>query len=111
VAVATLPTARFLKVLPFGDPRRATERQLTPTFDWLLAPDAGGHMLGDYEGMTAAGPLGEQNVFVASLNAPQHNTDVYSGVFIGPFSAAGGDGATAAARTATPSHAARSMNR
>jgi hypothetical protein len=107
----TLPTARFLKVLPFGDPRLATERQLTPVFDWLLAPDAGGHMLGDYEGMAAAGPLGEQNVFVASLNAPAHGTDVYSGVFIGPFPAAAGDGATAAGRTAVPSHAARVRNR
>ena len=108
----TLPTARFLKVLPFGDPRRATERQLTPTFDWLLAHDAGGHMLGDYEGMAPLGPLGEQNVFVASLNAPEHGTDVYSGVFIGPFSAAGMDTRTAAtARAALPSHAARSVNR
>jgi hypothetical protein len=107
----TLPTARFLKVLPFGDPRPATERQLTPAFDWLLAPNAGGYMLGDYEGMTAAGPLGEQNVFVASLNAPQHATDVYSGVFVGPFSAAGGNGGTAAARAVLPSHAARSLNR
>jgi hypothetical protein len=107
----TLPTARFLKVLPFGDPRLATERQLTPAFDWLLAPDAGGHMLGDYEGMAAAGPIGEQNVFVASLNAPQHGTDVYSGVFVGPFSAAGGNGATAAGRTALPSHAAHVLNR
>ena len=109
----TLPTARFLKVLPFGNPQRATERQLTPVFDWLLAPDAGGHMLGDYEGMAPAGPLGEQNVFVASLNAPQHDTDVYSGVFVGPFPAAAGAGAgaTAAGRTALPSHAARAMNR
>lgn len=107
----TLPTARFLKVLPFGDPRRATERQLTPAFDWLLAPNAGGYMLGDYEGMTPAGPLGEQNVFVASLNAPQHATDVYSGVFVGPFSAAGGDGGTPAAHTPLSSHAARVMNR
>lgn len=107
----TLPTARFLKVLPFGDPRRATERQLTPTFDWLLAPNAGGHMLGDYEGMASAGPIGEQNVFVASLNVPEHNTDVYSGVFVGPFSAAGWDGGPASVHTALPSHAAHKLNR
>lgn len=107
----TLPTARFLKVLPFGDSRQATERQLTPTFDWLLAPTAGGHMLGDYEGMASAGLIGEQNVFVASLNAPQHGTDVYSGVFVGPFSAAGWDGGTASVHKALPSHAAHTLNR
>jgi hypothetical protein len=107
----TLPTARFLKVLPFGDPRLATERQLTPTFDWLLAPNAGGFMLGDYEGMAPAGPLGEQNVFVASLNSPEHGTDVYSGLFVGPFSAAGSDGGVAAPHAAPASHGARVFNR
>ena len=77
-----------------GDQLRTAERQITPQFDWLLAPFAGGYMLGDYEGMAPAGAFGVQTVFVASLNPPTGPTDVYSGVFVGPFDAAGGDGGT-----------------
>lgn len=85
----TLPTARFVKTYWDGDVglKHGVERQITPKFDWLLAPFAGGFMLGDYEGMAPAGALGAQTVFVASLNPATGPTDVYSGVFRGPFSA------------------------
>ena len=111
----TLPTARYVKTYRGGDLSTGTEQQITPTFDWLLAPDAGGHMLGDYEGMSPAGTFGVQTVFVASLNAPQHDTDVYTGVFHGPFGAApsagSADSAAGATHGAVLTHGARKWNR
>ncbi|GAA1989735.1 sialidase family protein [Catenulispora subtropica] len=97
----TLPTARFVKTYRGGDTglTHGVERQITPQFDWLLAPFAGGYMLGDYEGMAPAGTFGVQTVFVASLNPATGPTDVYSGVFRGPF---GGDGAGGGAKVAGP---------
>jgi hypothetical protein len=95
----TLPTARFVKTYRGGDIklRHGVERQITPQFDWLSAPFAGGYMLGDYEGMAPAGTFGVQTVFVASLNPATGPTDVYSGVFHGPFGASGADSGDGAA--------------
>jgi hypothetical protein len=102
----TLPTARFLKTFPGGALTNGFERQISPRFDWLRAPFAGGYMLGDYEGMAPAGLFGVQTVFVASLNPATGPTDVYSGVFHGPFGAGGGADADAGAGTGAGTSAA-----
>ncbi|MGW5479219.1 hypothetical protein [Streptomyces sp. NPDC004008] len=49
----TLPTAAWLLTFPRGAENRATERRISRVFDWLQAPYARGHFLGDYEGLVA----------------------------------------------------------
>ena len=102
----TLPTARFVKTFPGGDLRFGFERQITPQFDWLRAPFAGGYMLGDYEGMAPAGLFGVQTAFVASLNPATGPTDVYTGVFHGPFGADEAAGPALTAPSTVAPHAA-----
>jgi hypothetical protein len=77
--VTTLPTSTWLYSFPRGQQQKATERRIAPDFDWLLAPSAGGHFLGDYEGLAASGIDNAQPFFSTTINAPQ--TNVYSGVF------------------------------
>ncbi|MER5543867.1 sialidase family protein [Streptomyces sp. NPDC002589] len=97
---STLPTAAWLLTFSRGAENRATERRISRVFDWLQAPYAGGHFLGDYEGLTTDGRFGVRPLFVeTNSNAPEDTTDAYSGWFptgthYGPFAAR-----TAATRT------------
>jgi hypothetical protein len=108
----TLPASTWLLSFPPGRQHDATETQIAPDFDWLQAPFAGGHMLGDYEGLATDGVFGVRPIFVTTANAPGDPSDVFTGVFHGPFSA---PVATAAPRPHTaplvPTHAARKWNR
>jgi hypothetical protein len=79
----TLPTSTWLYSFPRGHQQDAVERRIAPDFDWLLAPDAGGHFLGDYEGLAASGFDAVRPFFSATLNAPQ--TNVFSGAFETPW--------------------------
>jgi hypothetical protein len=94
--VTTLPTSTWLYSFPRGQQQKATEQRIAPDFDWLLAPDAGGHFLGDYDGIAADGVDGVRPVFSATINAPQ--TNEYSGVFQTPS----GDPFGSAAPSFTP---------
>lgn len=79
----TLPTSTWLYSFPRGHQHDAVERRIAPDFDWLLAPDAGGHFLGDYEGLAASGFDAVRPFFSTTLHAPQ--TNVFSGVFDTPL--------------------------
>ena len=79
----TLPTSTWLYSFPRGHQQDAVERRLAPDFDWLLAPSAGGHFLGDYEGLAASGFGAVRPFFSTTLKAPQ--TNVFSGVFETPL--------------------------
>jgi hypothetical protein len=79
----TLPTSTWLYSFPRGRQQKATEQRLAPDFDWLLAPNAGGYFLGDYQGLAASGIDGVRPFFATTLNAPQ--TNVYSGAFETPW--------------------------
>ncbi|MFF4962054.1 neuraminidase (sialidase) [Streptomyces sp. NPDC001222] len=98
----TLRTAAWLVTFRRGAESRATERRISRVFDWLQAPYAGGHFLGDYEGLAIDGRSAVRPLFVeTNANAPQDSTDAYSGLFHtgrhnGPFAEAT---ATAPART------------
>jgi hypothetical protein len=76
----TLPGAAFLLSFPRGQENAAVERQISPVFDWLQAPNAGGHFLGDYEALiTDGGKL--RPMLVTANNDPLNSTDVYTGLF------------------------------
>ncbi len=79
----TLPASTWLYSFPRGHQQDAVERRIAPDFDWLLAPSAGGHFLGDYEGLAAAGLDSVRPFFSTTLNAPQ--TNVFGGTFETPF--------------------------
>jgi len=87
----TLPTAAWLLTFPRGAENRATERRVSRVFDWLQAPYAGGHFLGDYEGLATDGRFGVRPLFIeTNPNAPKDSMDAYSGVLptgrrYGPF--------------------------
>lgn len=97
----TLPTAGWLLTFPRGGEAAPVERQITPVFDWLLAPMAGGHMLGDYAGLTTDGAfvrpvLVETNTPAAGAN----RADAFSGLYR-PSTLRGPGGANAPALTAS----------
>ncbi len=110
----TLPTAAWLVTLPRGgDPAYASERRITRVFDWLKAPDAGGHFLGDYAGLATTGET-VRPILAETGDDPLDATDAYSGAFHpSPASSArtATASATPAARTATPAHPARPLRR
>jgi len=81
--VTTLPTSTWLDTFTRARQQRAVERRIAPDFDWLLAPSAGGHFLGDYESVAAGGIDDVRPFFSTTLNAPE--TNVYSGTFDTPF--------------------------
>lgn len=82
---ATLPTSTWLYTFPRDRQQAAVESRIAPDFDWLLAPYAGGHFLGDYEGLAPSGVDGVRAFFSTTLNPPQ--TNVFTGVFGTPFGA------------------------
>jgi hypothetical protein len=100
----TLPTAAWLVTFPRGAQDRAAERRVSGVFDWLQAPDAGGHFLGDYEGLATDGRFAVRPLFVEThAGAPQDSTDAYSGLL--PTRSGYGPSATAMA----PGRAAGSL--
>ncbi|GAA1956935.1 sialidase family protein [Kitasatospora viridis] len=76
----TLPGAAWLLSFPRGREDAAVERQISPVFDWLQAPNAGGHFLGDYQSLITDGPR-VRPVLVTANDDPQDSTDVYTGLF------------------------------
>jgi hypothetical protein len=106
----TLPTSTWLTVSPRGGQRFDRERRIAPVFDHLVAPDAGGVFLGDYQGLTSFD--GEFRPLFVTTNSgqPDNRTDVRYGRFRLGF---GLDVVTpavatpAAARTRTPAVLAR----
>ena len=79
--ISTLPTSTWLLSFPRGHQQQTTERRIASDFDILQAPNAGGHFVGDYEGLAAVGRSEVQPFFVTTANAPADPTDVYSGIF------------------------------
>ncbi|WP_063763185.1 sialidase family protein [Streptomyces sp. NRRL WC-3742] len=77
---ATLPTAAWLLSFPRGGENSPVERQISPVFDWLQAPYAGGHFLGDYQALVNDGRQ-IRPVMVTANTDPLNSTDVYSGRF------------------------------
>jgi hypothetical protein len=77
----TLPTTTWLTTSPRGGTDFGDERQIAPAFDALLAPNAGGFMVGDYEGLANAGD-GVRPLFeVTNTGQPAHPTDIVTGTF------------------------------
>ncbi|MEV6056212.1 hypothetical protein [Streptomyces sp. NPDC052107] len=90
--------AAWLVTFPRDAENRATERRISRVFDWLKAPYAGGHFLGDYEGHATDGRSAVRPLFVeTNTNVPQDSTDAYSGLF-----STGRDDGASAAVAATP---------
>ncbi|MGW7008976.1 sialidase family protein [Streptomyces sp. NPDC054933] len=77
----TLPTAAWLVTLPHGDADYPTERRISRIFNWLQAPSAGGHFLGDYEGIARSGSGVRPILVEANDNSPLDSTDAFSGTF------------------------------
>ncbi|MFF7929084.1 neuraminidase (sialidase) [Streptomyces mirabilis] len=104
----TLPTVAWLRTFPRGAENRATERCISHVFDWLQAPYAGGHFLGDYEGLATDGRFAVRPLFVeTNAGVSQDSTDAYSGLFptstdYGPFAMATATPHTTALRSAHP---------
>ncbi|MET9183376.1 sialidase family protein [Kitasatospora aureofaciens] len=106
----TLPTAAWLLSFPRGGEDSPVERQISPVFDWLQAPFAGGHFLGDYQSLINDGRQ-IRPVMVTANAEPLNATDVYSGRFQpGTLrSPAAGASSAQAARTAAPAAAPRAV--
>lgn len=102
----TLPTAAWLVTLPHGDAARASERRVSRVFDWLQAPFAGGHFLGDYEGIVRDGAGVRPILVETNDHAPADSTDAYSGLFA-PGAARAVAAPTAAPTAAPPASGAR----
>jgi hypothetical protein len=109
--VTTLPTSTWLYSFPRGHQQDAVERRIAPDFDWLLAPTAGGHFLGDYEGLAASGLDSVRPFFSTTLNAPQ--TNVFTGAFEtpwgDPFALSQQNSATESPRATAPANGAHGI--
>jgi hypothetical protein len=101
--VTTLPTSTWLTVSPRGGRHFATERRISPVFDHLLAPFAGGYFLGDYQGLATSGGK-FRALFVTTLDARAGNP---TGVYYGEFNSIGAS-RTAVGAANAPKAAARS---
>ncbi|GAA4888501.1 sialidase family protein [Streptomyces coeruleoprunus] len=78
----TLPTVYWLASLPDGSTHRRGERRISPVFDWLQAPFAGGYFLGDYQGLALKGKHAVRPALTLTNTGTSNNpTDVHSGVF------------------------------
>jgi hypothetical protein len=100
--VTTLPASTWLDTVPRGG--KPAERRIAPDFDWLLAPYADGHFLGDYEGLAPSGFDGVRPFFSTTLSAPQTNvfSDDLETPWGDPFAAPGAAFAPHAAGTVDP---------
>jgi hypothetical protein len=100
----TLPTSTWITYSPRGGQQFGRERRLAPDFDGLLAPEAGGPMLGDYEGLTAGGDLFQTLFMVTNTGQPADPSDIVTTTTFDPYQGptAAGSGRT----TPVPAHAA-----
>jgi hypothetical protein len=73
----TLPTDAWLAVSPRGGRHFDKERRLSPTFDILQAPVAGGYFLGDYQGLTTFDDRFRALFVATNSGRPDNRTDVY----------------------------------
>ncbi|HKN53954.1 MAG TPA: sialidase family protein [Amycolatopsis sp.] len=74
----TLPTATWLTTSRRGGEHFGEERRLAPDFDALLAPNAGGFMVGDYEGLAAAGRTFRPLFMATNTGSPANTTDIFT---------------------------------
>ncbi|MFE3880052.1 sialidase family protein [Kitasatospora sp. NPDC059146] len=107
----TLPTAAWLLSFPRGGENSPVERRISPVFDWLQAPYAGGHFLGDYQALITDGHRIRPVLVTANGGAPLNSTDVYSGRFRPDTLRSPGAAAatTGAARTGAPAAGPRAV--
>ena len=101
---ATLPTELILA--RSNDAATWTDVRLTPTFDLLTAPDAGGYFLGDYQGLAASGSVFIP-LFVRTNASTTNRTDVF---VLFARSIAGSARVSGAARTAAAASAASTID-
>jgi hypothetical protein len=94
---ATLPTE--LMLARSSDAVNWTEVRLTPTFDLITAPLAGGYFIGDYFGLAASGNVFVP-VYVRTTGSTTNRTDVYA-VFARSIAASAARAASAAAAPGT----------
>jgi hypothetical protein len=76
--VTTLPTTTWLTTSRRGGQDFGDERPLAPPFDALLAPNAGGFMVGDYEGLTGAGNTFRPLFMATNTGQPGNPTDIFT---------------------------------
>jgi hypothetical protein len=82
--VTTLPTDLWLKTSPVGGSTFGADTHVAGSFNLLVAPNAGGFFLGDYESMAAVGgtfmPFFVQTN-CSDISCTANRTDVYAGSF------------------------------
>jgi hypothetical protein len=81
----TLPTSTWITYSPRGGQQFGHERRLAPDFDGLLAPNAGAPMLGDYEGLAAAGDLFQTLFMVTNTAQPADPSDLVTTTNVDPY--------------------------
>jgi photosystem II stability/assembly factor-like uncharacterized protein len=77
----TLPTSTWLTISPRGGRHFVREQRVAPVFDHLLAPNAGGFFLGDYQGLATAGDTFRPFFVATNTGRPANATDVFFGQF------------------------------
>jgi len=73
----TLPTSTWFTVSPRGGTRFGHERLIAPVFDHLLAPNAGGFFLGDYQGLVAFDETFRALFVATNAGMPGNPTDAF----------------------------------
>jgi len=80
----TLPTDYWLKTSPAGGASFGNEQHVAGSFNMLVAPNAGGFFLGDYQALATAGTVFHP-LFVrtncSDLSCTTNRTDVVTGAF------------------------------
>jgi hypothetical protein len=95
---ATLPTELILA--RSTDAVNWTEVRLTPTFDLITAPVAGGYFIGDYFGLAASGNVFIP-VYVRTTGSTTNRTDVFA-VFARSIASSAARSANSASASTTP---------
>ena len=73
----TLPTTTWLTLSPRGGTRFGHEQPIAPSFDLLLAPNALGYFLGDYQALVANGESFRPFFVATNASSPVNPTDVF----------------------------------
>jgi hypothetical protein len=73
----TLPTSTLFTVSPRGGTRFGHERSIAPVFDHLLAPNARGFFLGDYESLVAFDETFRALFVATNAGMPGNPTDAF----------------------------------
>jgi hypothetical protein len=77
----TLPTSTWLTISPRGGRHFDHERQIAPVFDHLVAPEANGLFLGDYQGLATFDDRFRAMFVTTNARQPNNRTDVHFGQF------------------------------